>query len=111
MDEGGAVTGVSPSEDWTPHMSGNAIHRFTNTAVLAVQTADASQVISSDDLDDALAETYRRLGLRPWLLETLARIRERRWWPDVFSFVDGAAIAGAKAVSESGVDPSGIGVM
>src|SRR3954462_86410 len=92
-------------------MSGNAIQRFTNTAVLAVQKADASQVISSDDLDDALADTYRRVGLRPGLLERLAGIRERRWWADGVTFVDGAAMAGAKAVSESGVDPSGIGVM
>ena len=64
-------------------MSGNATHRFTNTAVLAVQTADASQVISSDAFDEALADTYRRVGLR----------------------------AGAKAVSESGVDPAAIGLM
>ncbi|SDN70166.1 3-oxoacyl-ACP synthase III [Geodermatophilus sp. DSM 45219] len=92
-------------------MSGNATHRFTNTAVLAVQTADASQVISSDAFDEALADTYRRVGLRPGLLERLAGIRERRWWADGVTFVDGAATAGAKAVSESGVDPAAIGLM
>ena len=92
-------------------MSGNATHRFTNTAVLAVQTADASQVISSDAFDEALADTYRRVGLRPGLLERLAGIRERRWWADGVTFVDGAAEAGAKAVSESGVDPAAIGLM
>jgi 3-oxoacyl-[acyl-carrier-protein] synthase III len=92
-------------------MSGNATHRFTNTAVLAVQIADAPRVISSDDFDDALADTYRRIGLRPGLLERLAGIRERRWWADGLTFVDGAAMAGAKAISESGVDPSAIAVM
>jgi 3-oxoacyl-[acyl-carrier-protein] synthase-3 len=92
-------------------MSGNATHRFTNTAVLAVQTADASRVVSSAAFDEALADTYRRVGLRPGLLERLAGIRERRWWADGVSFVDGAAEAGAKAVSESGVDPAGIGLM
>jgi 3-oxoacyl-[acyl-carrier-protein] synthase-3 len=92
-------------------MSGNATHRFSNTAVLAVQTADASLVISSDALDDVLADTYRRVGLRPGLLERLAGIRERRWWAAGVTFVDGAAMAGAKAISESGVDPGGIGVM
>jgi 3-oxoacyl-[acyl-carrier-protein] synthase-3 len=92
-------------------MSGNATHRFTNTAVLSVQTADAPRVITSDALDDALAETYRRVGLRPGLLERLAGIRERRWWADGVTFVDGAAMAGAKAISESGVDPGGFGVM
>ena len=92
-------------------MSGNATHRFRNTSILTVQTADASQVVTSDDLDDQLVDTYRRVGLRPGLLERLCGIRERRWWADGVTFVDGAAMAGAKAISESGVDPTGIGVM
>jgi 3-oxoacyl-[acyl-carrier-protein] synthase-3 len=92
-------------------MSRSATHRFSNTAVLTVQTADASRVVTSDALDEALADTYRRVGLRPGLLERLAGIRERRWWADGVTFVDGAATAGAKAISESGVDPAGIGVM
>jgi acyl-CoA:acyl-CoA alkyltransferase len=92
-------------------MSGNAAHHFTNTAVLAVQTVDASQVVTSDALDDQLADTYRRVGLRPGLLERLAGIRERRWWSEGVTFIDGAATAGAKAISESGVDPGDIGLM
>ncbi|MFW3169193.1 3-oxoacyl-ACP synthase III [Geodermatophilus sp. CPCC 206100] len=92
-------------------MSGNAAHHFTNTAVLAVQTVDATQVVTSDALDDQLADTYRRVGLRPGLLERLAGIRERRWWSEGVTFIDGAATAGAKAISESGVDPGDIGLM
>ncbi|MGY1694360.1 3-oxoacyl-ACP synthase III [Geodermatophilus sp. SYSU D00814] len=92
-------------------MTGNATHRFRNTAILTVQTADASQVVTSDALDALLVDTYRRVGLRPGLLERLAGIRERRWWADGVSFVDGAATAGAKAISESGVDPAQIGLM
>jgi 3-oxoacyl-[acyl-carrier-protein] synthase III len=92
-------------------MTGNTTHRFTNTSLLTVQTADASQVITSDDIDERLRETYQRVGLRTGLLERLAGIRERRWWSDGTTFVDGAAMAGAKAISESGVDPGRIGVM
>ncbi|MGY5883609.1 3-oxoacyl-ACP synthase III [Modestobacter lacusdianchii] len=92
-------------------MLGNATHRFANTSVLTVQTADASQVITSDALDERLADTYKRVGLRPGLLERLAGIQERRWWADGVTFVDGAAMAGAKAISESGVDPADIGLM
>lgn len=92
-------------------MTGNTTHRFTNTAILDVSRADASRVVTSDELDARLADTYKRVGLRPGVLERLAGIRERRWWPDGFSFVDGAATAGAKAISESGVDPSAIGLM
>ncbi|MDK3256969.1 3-oxoacyl-ACP synthase III [Blastococcus capsensis] len=92
-------------------MTGNAIHRFANTTVLTVQTADASQVVTSADIDERLRDTYQRVGLRTGLLERLAGIRERRWWSDGTTFVDGAAMAGAKAISESGVDPARIGVM
>ncbi|MGK5110770.1 MULTISPECIES: 3-oxoacyl-ACP synthase III [unclassified Geodermatophilus] len=92
-------------------MSGSANHRFTNTAVLTVQIADATRVVSSDSFDDVLVDTYRRVGLRPGLLERLAGIQQRRWWAEGVTFVDGAAMAGAKAISESGVDPAGIGVM
>jgi 3-oxoacyl-[acyl-carrier-protein] synthase III len=92
-------------------VSSNTTHRFRNTALLSIVRADASRVVTSDELDDRLADTYKRVGLRPGVLERLAGIRERRWWPDGVSFVDGAATAGAKAISESGVDPSAFGLM
>ncbi len=92
-------------------MKGNAAHVFTNTAMLTVSTADAPVVVTSDDLDERLQETYARVGLRPGLLERLAGIRQRRWWPDGVTFVDGAVTAAAKAIGESGVDPADIGLM
>jgi 3-oxoacyl-[acyl-carrier-protein] synthase III len=97
--------------DRTYVVTGNTTHRFRNTALLTVSRVDAPRVVTSDELDERLADTYQRVGLRPGLLERLAGIRERRWWPDGVSFVDGAATAGAKAISESGVDPAAIGLM
>ncbi|HEX8497994.1 MAG TPA: 3-oxoacyl-ACP synthase III [Actinomycetales bacterium] len=92
-------------------MSGNAVHRATNTAVLSVCAIDAPVVVTSQELDDRLAETYARVGMRAGLLETLAGIRERRWWSDGVTFADGAAMAGAKALADSGIDPGRIGLM
>jgi 3-oxoacyl-[acyl-carrier-protein] synthase-3 len=92
-------------------MSGNATHHFTNTAILAVQAIDAPEVVTSASLDERLGETYDRVGLRPGMLERVVGIRERRWWPEGFSFVEGAVAAGAKAIGESGVDPARIGFM
>jgi len=92
-------------------MRGNTTHRFTNTTILTVSSADASQVVTSAAFDEQLADTYRRVRLRPGLLERLVGVRERRWWPDGVTFVDGAAMAGAKAISESGIDPAEIGLM
>ena len=90
---------------------GNATIRYTNTAVLSVRAVDAPIVVTSDEMDAQLAHTYERLDMRSGLLEQLAGIRERRWWPHDVSFTDAAAMAGAKAIAEAGVDPSQIGLL
>ncbi|QNN52354.1 3-oxoacyl-ACP synthase III [Nocardioides mesophilus] len=92
-------------------MIGNTTHRFNNTTMLSVSRVEAPNVVTSDELDRRLGDIYERVGLRAGLLERLVGIRERRWWPDDVSFVEGAATAGAKAISESGVDPADIGLM
>ena len=92
-------------------MTGNATYRFTNTSVLSVCGIDAPHVVTSAEFDERLAETYARVGLRPGLLQGLAGIHERRWWPEDVSFVDAAAMAGAKALAESGTDPSQVGLL
>ena len=90
---------------------GNATYRSTNTAILSVCAVDAPQVVTSAEIDERLADTYRRVGLRPGLFERLAGISERRWWSQEVTFADGAALAGAKALAESGTDPAGVGLM
>jgi acyl-CoA:acyl-CoA alkyltransferase len=92
-------------------VSGNAVYRPTNTVVLSVCAIDAPVVVTSDDLDERLADVYRRVGLRPGLLEKLAGIHERRWWSEGVTYADGAATAGAKALADSGVDPARVGLM
>ncbi len=37
--------------------------------------------------------------------------RQRRWWPDGLSFAEAAAKAGQKAIEQSGIDPSRIGLL
>ena len=92
-------------------MDGNSSYRHTNAAVLSIVAAEAPVVVPSARFDEQLAEAYERLGLRPGLLEGLAGIRERRWWPDGVTFADGAVMAGEKAIAAAGVDPARIGVM
>jgi 3-oxoacyl-[acyl-carrier-protein] synthase III len=92
-------------------MSGNATQRYANTAALSVCGVDAPHVVTSAEFDERLAATYRRVGLRPGLLENLAGITERRWWPRDVGFADAAAMAGAKALAEAGVDPAQVGLL
>ena len=86
-------------------MSGNASYRLPNTAVLSVCAVEAPIVVTSAAFDERLADTYQRLGLRPGMLEQLAGVHERRWWPEDVTFADAAAMAGAKALAEAGIDP------
>ncbi len=92
-------------------MSGNATYRYTNTAVLSVCAVDAPIVKTSAEFDERLAQTFARTGTRPGLLERVAGIEERRWWPPDVSFTDAAAMAGAKALAECGVDPARVGLL
>jgi len=92
-------------------MSGNTTFRFRDTAVLAVTAVEAPIVVPSRSFDDDMGDTLERLGLRPGMLEALAGIVERRWWPEDVSFADAAAMAGAKALAESGIDPSQVGLL
>jgi 3-oxoacyl-[acyl-carrier-protein] synthase-3 len=45
------------------------------------------------------------------MLEALAGIAERRWWPHDVSFADAAAMAGAKALADAGIDPAAVGLL
>ena len=90
---------------------GNATFRFSDTAVLSVAIAEAPIVVTSAEIDVALADTYERLDVRPGLLEGLAGIVERRWWPEDVTFADAAAMAGSKALAEAGIEPGAIGLL
>lgn len=90
---------------------GNSTFRFTDTAVLSVSVAEAPVVVTSAEIDEALAETYARLDVRPGLLEGLAGIAERRWWPEDVTFADAAAMAGAKALADAGIEPERVGLL
>lgn len=92
-------------------MTGNASYRLRNTTVLSICAVEAPIVVPSSAFDARLERTYARTGMQSGMLEKLAGVRERRWWPTDVSFVDAAAMAGAKAMAEAGVDPSQIGVL
>ena len=84
-------------------MHGNADFSHRDTAIISVSAVEAPEVIPSSMFDERLAETYERLGATPGLLESLAGIVERRWWPEGYTFAEAAAAAGEKAIQESGL--------
>lgn len=92
-------------------MHGSATHTHSDTAIISVVAVHAPEVVTSAEFDERLTATYGRLGTQPGLLESLAGIRERRWWPEDVSFAEAAAMAGRKAIDEAGIDPARIGLL
>ena len=92
-------------------MTGNASYRLHNTTMVSVCAVDAPIVATSAEFDAQLAETYGRTGLRAGMLEKLAGVHERRWWPEDVGFADAAAMAGAKAMAEAGIGADQVGLM
>jgi acyl-CoA:acyl-CoA alkyltransferase len=92
-------------------MLGNTSLRHDNASILSVQAVDAPEVVTSASFDERLAATYERLGMRPGLLEEVAGIVERRWWPADTLFSDAAAMAGEQAIEAAGIDRSRIGLL
>ena len=80
-------------------MNGNAEFTLSDTAIVSVVDVEAPEVVPSSYFDERLMETYARVGAQPGLLESLAGIKERRWWPEGYLFTDAAAAAGANTSS------------
>lgn len=85
--------------------------RFENVAIHSVALVDATQRISSTELEARLEPTLKRLRIPKGLLEGLTGIKARRVWEPQVLPSDAAALAGARALAEAGVDPSRLGIL
>ncbi|MBT8212929.1 MAG: 3-oxoacyl-ACP synthase III [Acidimicrobiia bacterium] len=92
-------------------MSGNAEFSLKDTAVVSVAAHHAPEVVTSESFDERLMPTFERLGTQPGLLESLAGISERRWWPEEYTFTEAAAEAGRKALDDAGISPDQVGLL
>ncbi|MCL1594029.1 MAG: 3-oxoacyl-ACP synthase III [Actinomycetia bacterium] len=92
-------------------MSGNASFDLNDAAIVSIAHVDAPQVVTSAEIDERLSATYERVGAQAGLLESLAGIKERRWWPEGYLFTDAAAAAGARAIESAGIRVEEIGLL
>lgn len=92
-------------------MTGNTVFTHRRTGVLSLAAVEAPEVVTSAWIDEQLAETYERTGLKAGQLSNLAGIEERRWWNTEVGFADAAALAGVQAIEAAGIDPARIGMM
>lgn len=89
----------------------NAVFTAKNTALVALGAVEAPREVTSDWIDQQLADTYARCGVRPGLLEKVAGIHSRRWWPEGTTFDQVAAEAGRVALKNAGISPQDVDVL
>jgi 3-oxoacyl-[acyl-carrier-protein] synthase III len=89
----------------------NAVFTARNTALVAHGAVDAPLEVTSAWIDEQLAQTYAACGVRPGLLEKVAGIKSRRWWPEGTTFDQVAAEAGRVALENAGVSASDVDVL
>ncbi len=92
-------------------MTENSLMKHRNVGVLSVEAVEAPVVVTSAWIDEQLAETYERTGLKPGTLSELAGIEARRWWPEGVTFDQAAAMAGQAALDAAGIDPLRVGML
>jgi 3-oxoacyl-[acyl-carrier-protein] synthase-3 len=85
--------------------------RFENVAIYSVAQVDATHRVSSAELEARLEPTLKRLRVPKGLLEGLTGIKARRMWDETILPSDAAALAGARAIAEAGIDAGRLGIL
>jgi 3-oxoacyl-[acyl-carrier-protein] synthase III len=84
---------------------------FKNVVVQSLAAVDAPISLTSKEISQRLKPTMDRLGIREDLLEEVSGIVSRGIWEEGTRPSDAAALAAEKAIEDSGIDRSRIGVI
>ena len=82
-----------------------------NTFIWSVAAVEAPEHVTSAWIDEQLTGAYALTGVRAGLLEQVAGIVERRWWPADVTFDQAAARAGDAAIEAAGIDRDDIDML
>jgi len=84
---------------------------FKNVVIHTLTAVDAPIEVSSEDIGERLLPTMERLGIRPGLLEEISGVGTRRFWNNDTQPSDAATLAAEKAIEQSGIERSKIGLL
>ena len=84
---------------------------FDNVVIKSVVHIEPPHRVSSDEVAERLAPTFKRLRVPGNPLIDLAGIHERRFWDDGMMPSDGATLAAHKALAQADIDPKQIGIL
>jgi 3-oxoacyl-[acyl-carrier-protein] synthase-3 len=85
--------------------------RFDNVSVFSVAHVDAPNRVLSAEIEQRLAPTLERLGMKPDPIRDLSGILERRVWDEGVQPSDAAAEAGRRAIARAGITGDRIGIL
>jgi acyl-CoA:acyl-CoA alkyltransferase len=84
---------------------------FDNVVIKSVACVDAPYAVTSEEVRERLAPTFKKLKVRGNPLIDLAGIEERRFWDDGVMPSDAATMAAREALARADVDPGRIGIL
>lgn len=84
---------------------------FEKVSIVSVRHVDAPHRVTSAEIQERLSETMDRLNVKPDLLESVAGIRERRYWDEGFEPSDGATLAARAVFDDCDIDPARLGTL
>lgn len=84
---------------------------FRNVAIESIAYVLPPHRVTSESLEDQLAEPMQRLGIPQGRLEQLSGIKERRWWDEGVLPSDLATQAARIAIEKAEIDPQQLGCL
>jgi len=84
---------------------------FNSVRILSIAHEDAPSTLASEEIEDRLAATMRRLGLPSGIIRKLSGIESRRVWSEDVRPSTAATTAAEKALGLAEIDRSRIGVV
>ncbi|MBF0198389.1 MAG: 3-oxoacyl-ACP synthase III [Planctomycetes bacterium] len=85
--------------------------KFLRTRLQTLEYALPEESLSSEQIEEQLEPTYKRLRLPNGRLELMTGIKERRLWPKGTLPSDASALAGKKVLESSGANADDIDLM
>ena len=85
--------------------------QYQNVSILSLAHIDAPHRVTSSELSQQFAQTLERLGVGLEVLEYASGIEARRYWDKGVQPSEAAALAAEKALLDSGIDRSRIGII
>jgi len=85
--------------------------QWSNVCIESLGYLLPPHVVSSQQLEQAIGDTLRRIGLPSGQLEELTGVKERRWWDPGTQPSDVAAQAGQRALERAGKSPGDVDLL